>query len=300
MSVTLKQAEAFYWIAMLGSFAAAAERLNLAQSTISKRVLELETVVGCPVLDRGAQPVRPTRIGRNLVPLAAELLSLATRFHEAAAGPLAHSGVFRFGVTELVALTWLPSLVLAIKERFPLLVPEPEVEASSHLFGKLAERELDLVVGLDPPARADWVRIPLGSVKLEWMCAPGIGPADGPVPLAILADYPILTQSEASGLQRLVLEWLGNNGLRLNRVVKCNSLNVLAGLAAAGLGITFLTGRYFQREVDAGLLRVVETEPSIPPLHYSAVYRADDIDTLAATVAQLALKCCDFSRRNGI
>lgn len=297
MSVTLKQAEAFYWIAMLGSFAAAAERLNLAQSTISKRVLELETAVGCLVLDRAAQPVRPTRIGQNLVPLAAEMLGLVTRFHEAAAGPLAYSGVFRFGVTELVALTWLPALVLGMKKRFPLLVPEPEVEASSHLFGKLADRELDFVVGLDPPSRSDWVCIPLGSVKLEWMCAPNFGPVGGPVPLAALADFPILTQSETSGLQRLVLDWLGVNGLRLNRVVKCNSLNVLAGLAAAGLGITFLTGRYFQREVEAGVLRVIETEPSIPPIRYSAVHRADGIDTLGATVARLALQCCDFTMR---
>ena len=48
MSFTLKQIEAFYWIATLGSFVDAAERLSLAQSTISKRVLELEAIPAGP------------------------------------------------------------------------------------------------------------------------------------------------------------------------------------------------------------------------------------------------------------
>ncbi|MGL4291233.1 MAG: LysR family transcriptional regulator, partial [Phreatobacter sp.] len=36
MPVTLKQLEAFYWTASLGGFVEASERLNLAQSTVSK------------------------------------------------------------------------------------------------------------------------------------------------------------------------------------------------------------------------------------------------------------------------
>ena len=40
--VSIKQLEAFYWVAKLNSFAAAADKLNMAQSTISKRIQELE------------------------------------------------------------------------------------------------------------------------------------------------------------------------------------------------------------------------------------------------------------------
>lgn len=44
--ITLKQAEAFYWVSKLGGVVDAAERLHLAQSTVSKRILELEAVLG--------------------------------------------------------------------------------------------------------------------------------------------------------------------------------------------------------------------------------------------------------------
>lgn len=39
--LTFKQMEAVYWIVQLGSFEAAAAKLNASQSAISKRVLEL-------------------------------------------------------------------------------------------------------------------------------------------------------------------------------------------------------------------------------------------------------------------
>ncbi|WP_204268119.1 LysR substrate-binding domain-containing protein, partial [Escherichia coli] len=75
----------------------------------------------------------------------------------------------------------------------------------------------------------------------EWVCAPGFGPGTATIPRKELINYPILPQGQGSGLQRLVLDWAVANGLTVNQVVQCNSLNVLAGLAASGLGITFLT-----------------------------------------------------------
>ena len=39
---TIKQMEALYWVSTLGSFEAAADFLNLAQSSVSKRLGELE------------------------------------------------------------------------------------------------------------------------------------------------------------------------------------------------------------------------------------------------------------------
>lgn len=164
-------------------------------------------------------------------------------------------------MTELVALTRLPRLVLALKETYPNIVPKPLVDASRHLFTKLGDRELDLAIGLDPPARPDFNAVPLDSVQLQWMAAPGFGPTESTVQLAEVAAYPILTQAGGSDLQHLVLDWLTGNGLKLNRVVQCNSLNVLAGLASAGLGITFLTASYFEPEVAAGRLRVIKTIP---------------------------------------
>lgn len=298
MPATLKQLEAFYWTATLGGFVEAAQRLNLAQSTISKRILELEDVVGGPLFDRASRALRLTRAGEASLGLAAETLALEVRFREAAGGAAVFSGPFRFGVTELVALTWLPKFVLAMKTDYPGLIPVPEVAASIDLFDRLAANEIDLVIGLDPPPSAGFAAVPLQGVKLEWVCAPGFGPASERIPLQDMARYPILTQGQGSGLQRLVLDWAAANGLNANQVVQCNSLNVLAGLAAAGLGVTFLTASYFAPEITSGRLRIIATDPPIPPIHYFAVHRANDFSPLGARMAAIAQVCCDFTLRN--
>lgn len=295
--ITLKQAEAFYWVAKLGSVVGAAERLNLAQSTLSKRVLELETMVGVALFNRGGRAVSLTRVGKDLVPIATDLLALEARFREAAAGPRAFSGPFRFGVTELVALTWLPNLIVAIMQEYPNVAPEPEVDASVALFEKLADYRLDFVVGLNPPVHANFRAVPLDNVTLQWVCAPGVGPQGDVVPLAEMANYPVLTQGEGSGLHKLLVDWFHASGVKFNRIVKCNSLNVLTALAAAGLGVTFLAAQHLRPEVSGGRLRVIRTVPAIPSVQYFAVSRFDTPDALTERVARIVQTCCDFAPR---
>lgn len=297
MSITFKQIEAFYWIAELGSVGEAAQRLNLAQSTVSKRILELEAILNVPLLDRSSRAARLTRIAHNLAPIAGDLLRLGQRFREAAAGPLGFSGPFRFGVTETVALTWLPKLIVAMKEIVPDVIPEPEVDSSVSLFHKLAERRIDLVIGLDPPTNAGFTTLPLGGVTLQWMSAPGVGPSANRLSLAEIANYPILTQGEGSGLQSLVVEWLHANGVRFDRIVKCNSVHILSALAIAGMGITFLNEQYFRPEIESGRLRIIRTTPALPKIQYFSCFRSEMLDPLAELIARLSQKCCDFTAR---
>jgi DNA-binding transcriptional LysR family regulator len=72
----------------------------------------------------------------------------------------------------------------------------------------------------------------------------------------------------------------------------------VAGLAASGLGVTFLTASYFRAEISSGRLRIIKTEPAIPPIRYFAVHRAQDLSPLAARIADIAQECCDFSARS--
>ena len=54
MQATLAQIEAFYWIARLGGFRAAAARFNLTQPTISLRIRGLEQALGLKLFERPA------------------------------------------------------------------------------------------------------------------------------------------------------------------------------------------------------------------------------------------------------
>ena len=58
------------------------------------------------------------------------------------------------------------------------------------------------------------------------------------IPVAHLADYPILAQTERSGLQAMVNEWLLQHRVDANLMLSSNSLSALCGLTLAGFGIS--------------------------------------------------------------
>jgi hypothetical protein len=60
---------------------------------------------------------------------------------------------------------------------------------------------------------------------------------------------------------------------------------------------TGLTASYFEPEMGAGRLRVINTQPPFPPIQYFVVHRTGEICPLGAIVAGIARDCCDFSVR---
>ncbi len=72
----IKQLEAFYWIARLGSFAAAARKLHTTQPAISMRIRQLESDLGTQLFDTSRRTAQLTPKGRDLVDHAASMLTL--------------------------------------------------------------------------------------------------------------------------------------------------------------------------------------------------------------------------------
>ena len=76
--MNLKHLETFAWIARLGSFSAAAERLGTSQPAVSMRIAELERTLGTKLFDRAGRSARITPKGRELIDYAERILSLAS------------------------------------------------------------------------------------------------------------------------------------------------------------------------------------------------------------------------------
>ena len=94
--LTFKQMEALYWIVQLGSFEAAASRLNATQSAVSKRVQELERLFEITVFDRAHRSARLTEKG-------AEIFRLML---DTASGRKTRSEIHGYGQNEWLA--WTP------------------------------------------------------------------------------------------------------------------------------------------------------------------------------------------------
>jgi len=292
--MNIKQLETFYWIERLGSFTAAAERLNATQSTVSMRMQELEESFGVKLFDRSHRTARLTPKGKELVAYVQQLIDLTTEMQQRIAPPESLSGLVRLGVVEMVANTWLAKYLKALHEHHPNIVLELDVALSFDLTDKLRNGALDVVFALGHAPGTNYVTESLGTVQFEWMASPALGIPEGPVKPRDLQDWPFITLSRQSYHHANIEAWLKANKVHCRRIDTCNSMGVVAALTIAGLGISLIPPSCYRREIADGKLRVIKTDRDMPPVEFFAMYPIDEFQPLARVIADLAVDISDF------
>jgi DNA-binding transcriptional LysR family regulator len=293
--ITIKQLEAFYWVANLGSFGTAAARLHVTQSSLSKRVAEFEAALGVELFDRSSRKVRPTDAGHRLLPSAASVLQTMDQLQASVASSGRLSGVCRFGISELAALTWLPEFVHRARELHPDLRLQPQVDLALHLEHRVVRGELDFAIAPGPSSDAKLDSELISWVDFTWAAAPGRFRSGTVLTPAELARHPLITMTEGSGLTRAFERWAGEQGIRPQQTLGCNSLMAIVGLTVADAGISFLPTKYIAPWIRRRQLVAVKSEPGLPRLRYCFIRRVDDGRELVRLLMKLVAETADFS-----
>jgi len=142
VKLKLTHLEAFVWVADLGSFRRAAERLSTTQPNISTRISALEQILNATLMERDAGSVRLTSKGQELLDHARQVLRSAESFIEAAETEALYEGVLKLGVTEMIVHTWLRQYLRLLKELGTydwVWVASPELEISEEKKHSLAD-----------------------------------------------------------------------------------------------------------------------------------------------------------------
>ena len=150
MKLSLKQLEAFVWVADLGSFRKAADRLNTTQPNVSSRIATLETLLKQSLMERDAGSVRLTTKGRKLLDHARKVLRAVDDFADASSEASLIDGTLRLGVTEMIVHTWLSDFLKVLNTTFPQLHVELTVDLSVNLERELSARSIDLALQNGP------------------------------------------------------------------------------------------------------------------------------------------------------
>lgn len=295
--MTFKQLEAFYWAATVASFAVAAQRLHVAQSTLSKRVAELEAQLRRPLFDRSGHRAVLTDAGQQLLPLARRMLGLADEMqgllHDD--GP-AVRGHCRFGVGELAALTWLPDFVTRARSAWPELVLEPIVDLGAALEQRLEAGELDFAVVAGHSSRSRLASVAIAEVGFAWAVAPAVAGRRRTLDAALLQRTALITMPPAAGPTRMLDQWLAQADLEAPRRLTCNNLAAIAGLVAAGVGVALFPQGWLQAMAGRGAVVALRSQPAVPALRYTFQRRRDDSRVLLRQLKALVDETVNFSK----
>ena len=252
-----------------GSFSAAAMRLGLPKSSVSRRVAAFEARLGERVFERSTRRLALTDFGRSLVDHGRRLVEAVDAVDVQAEQRRARpTGVLRVSMPGDFAMLTLPRLLAGFSRRHPAV--EVQLDLSPRHVDLLAEG-FDLAVRMGPlPDDTSLVARRLVDFETGLVASPDYlarrGVPLGPSDLPRHDGLTLLTrdgQPCAWLLQCGDERWEGRIGGRLS----ANSMGTLVQLATAGAGIAAVSLHYAVEQLDrGGLVRVLPgwLMPAVP------------------------------------
>ncbi|ABD25016.1 transcriptional regulator, LysR family [Novosphingobium aromaticivorans DSM 12444] len=272
--IALYHLETLMWIARLGTFRAAAERLNTTQPAISARVREIEDQLGISIFRREGRNMVLTARGRRLVQECEPLWAGFEKALLTASGFEGATGVVRIGSGEIAAASCLPGFVNTVERDLPGVTLELELDLTARMFQQLLGGTIDLAFLAGPVASPGIRTAPIGSVGLVWAASSATAAAGGfarPLPVWSIPDH--------SPLHGVTVESLAANGVAPRSIATCNNVRTLIEIVIGGGGAAVFPEPMVRAELEAGRLVEVLPRPG-RTVRFEAAIRSTESDPL--------------------
>ncbi|MGV0838272.1 LysR family transcriptional regulator [Mycolicibacterium thermoresistibile] len=239
----LRQLEYFVAVAEESNFTRAAHRLHIAQPGVSAQIRRLERELGQPLLDRSRRTVRLTAAGAAVLPHARTALS-AVAAARSAVDDL--TGLLR-GVVSIGTVTShsvdLPALLAEFHTEHPKVEVTLGIDSSDALMDNARSGRLDAaIVSIGPDEQPEGLEIHL--ITEEFIDA-AVARSDDlanrdRIPLAELADRPVITLPRGAGIRRRFDQACAHAGVAPRIAFEAATPQAVADLAERGLGVAIV------------------------------------------------------------
>lgn len=239
---SIRQLECLVAVAEHGTFRRAAGTLGISQPALSAQVQGAELLFGVQVFERDRRSVLITPAGEEIVARAREALAAVDAVADAArrrGEPLV--GPLRLGVIPTIAPYWLPSLLPAVRAKFPRLELSLREDQTHRLLAQLSAGQLDVAL-LALPVPGDFTTAEIAHEGFVVAARRGAELTKKRTKLAAsdLDDQTVLLLEDGHCLRDQALAVCTRGGATESMALRATSLPTLVQMVAGGLGITLL------------------------------------------------------------
>ena len=235
--LSLDRLRAFSYVVELGSFSAAAERLELSQPAVSQQVRELEKNIGVRLIERVGRRAAPTAAGEELLGHArridANVGAALDAMMRHAKGTI---GRIRIGAGATACIYFLPPVLRALRGRFPALDIVVSTGNTSDVLKMIEENSLDFgLVTLPAEGRMFDVQALLEDEFVAIAAPDAEALPERAAPADLAKRHLVLSQSGAN-TRSLIDQWAMRAGTALKPVMELDSVEAIKEIVGAGLG----------------------------------------------------------------
>jgi DNA-binding transcriptional LysR family regulator len=279
--MTFDQIRTFLWVARLGGFRKAAERLHVSQPAVSTRVANLEQELRVQLFERGPGELVLTKHGMLLLSYAEQMLFVEEEIKKRVSNPSETEGLFRVGASETIAQAWLPDFLKAFSEQYPRVNVDLTVDISLNLRSDLLERRLDLALLMGPVSEFTVQNVALPPFDLHWYRSTTNPETD-------LTKIPVISYSSKIRPYRELMSELSRRVGPKLRVYSSASLSASLKMIAAGIAVGPYPRALANDFLASGQIVEFDAGYTPHPLAFTASYLSEPRSFLVENSAETA------------
>ncbi|MHC2676195.1 DNA-binding transcriptional LysR family regulator [Bradyrhizobium diazoefficiens] len=261
---------AFVAVVEAGSIVAASARLNLTQPGVTRRIQNLEEMLGAKLLDRLSKPLKPTAAGHEAYEQGRRLLRMLDDLKSGVRGE------FRLGLTPFLSEAGLTGPLDAVRAEFPALAVRVVSGWSPNQLERVCRNELDAAAiclpdGAVPPsdlAADDLGAQPVVFVVARDMKIPRI------VDLERLSQLSWVINQDGCGFRDSLKRKFDAEHLPFSIAVEALDSELRLSLVSRGLGVGLVTPIALKRSAFRDKLKPVVARDFKPAVRAWIVHRA--------------------------
>lgn len=264
---------AFARVVEAGSFARAADRLDLSVSAVSRHVADLESHLGVRLLNRTTRRLSLTESGQAFYERCVQLLADLEEAEEAVtAGAIVPRGTLRMTASISFGAGYLAPAIAEFQQRHPQL--RFDIELSDRAVDLVDER-IDVAIRIGGIGSQALIGRRIGTAQMVCCASPAYLARHGtPRTPTDLADHACLTYEYSSdgNLWRFTDAAGEPHDVKVTGFAHSNNGAMLAALAVAGVGVTVEPDFILAADVRAGRLVRILRDYAPPTISIHAVY----------------------------
>ncbi len=260
----LRHLEIFCKVVDLKSFSKAAEAVFLAQASVSERIANLESMVGAKLLDRLGRQVVPTRAGKLLYKHANELLNMKrTACLEMENFLGIKKGEVHIGASTIPGEYILPRFIGVFNEKYPSISVMLTIADTDEIERRILHGDFDLGIVGSKSLHENLTYHALWNDELVLVVPRNHRwGKKNEIDITELANEPFILREIGSGTLKIIEDYLDPSASKvvdsLQVVARFGSSTAVKEGIKAGLGVSILSSRAIQTELETGSLNALK------------------------------------------
>lgn len=266
--VNLELYKVFYTVAKCGSLTKAAEELYISQPAVSQAIKQLENQLGGKLFNRTHKGMQLSETGGKQIFAKIEQ---ALKLFEEAESTYSEikdtaTGVVRICASDTVSTHLLIPYVKKYHEKYPNVNLILQNGTSGETIEYLKNKKGDIGF-VNLPIDDSNINLLSSVTQLHdtFVASDKFSELFGcEIDLKTLQDYPLLMLELSTATRQAIVSFAHSQGIHLHPEIELASLELMTELAKNGIGIACIPREFVKKELEAGTLKEIRTNPSLP------------------------------------